>query len=188
MKYKAISVEEVYPVDVPFLKKQLRKTDSDQDGYLLSLIAAATKDRQDFTGRQFVRAEMLAYCKRTRASSFEIERGPVKEVTEVKLINEDNTTTTLLDADFIVIYEELSAYVMIEATTKLQNVSRTRPDAIQITYTAGWTGDEDSRFPEDVVNSVAMKAARMYTNPDDAVDEKYSIADNLIRSYRCPIV
>ena len=188
MKYKAISTEETLPVDLPFLKKQLRITGDDQDIYLRSLIGAATRNRQDFTGRQFVRATLMAYTAYTGRMSYEIERGPVKAITKIEIVQEDNTVLTLAPSDYIVILEELSAFVIIDAYEKLVNVSLTRPDAIQITYTAGWTGEEDSRFPEDVINSVAMMASRMFTNPDDAVDEKCSVSDNLLRAYRCPIV
>ena len=103
-------------------------------------------------------------------------------------MQEDNTVITLSSSDYIVILEDLSAFVIIDAYEKLVNVSHTRPDAIRFTYTAGWTGEEDSRFPEDVINSIAMMASRMYTNPDDSVDEKYSVSDNLLKGYRCPIV
>lgn len=188
MRYKTISVEEIFPVDVPFLKKVIRKTGTDMDGYLQSLIAAATKKAQDFTGRQIVRAEIMAYSKYSCGVGFEIERGPVKEITRVEIVNADNSVTTLVEADYTVIPEELSAFVIIESSDKLTTASRTRPDAIQITYIAGWTGEEDSLFPEDIVNAVAMSAARMYTNPDDSIDERNSISDNLLRSYRCPIV
>lgn len=188
MRYKTISIEETLPVDLNFLKKQLRITSSDQDNYLLSLIGAATQKAQDFTGRQFVRATLMAYTSYTGRMSYSIERGPVKEITKIEIVQEDNSVRALASSDYIAILEDYSAFVIIDAYDKLVNVSLTRPDAIQITYTAGLTGEEDSRFPEAVINAIAMSASRMYTNPDDSVDEKCSVSDNLLKYYRCPIV
>ncbi len=188
MNYKTLTPSAVFPVTLAFLKKQLRITDSIMDDYLTSLISAASKSANDFTGRQFNRATMMAYSFYKGEYQYEVERGPVVEVTKVEFVGDDGVVISLIAGDFTVVLEELSAFVFITAVEKLTGVSRSRPDAVRITYTAGYDGAAGSLFPEDIINAVAMRAARMYTNPDDAVDEKYSISDNLLRGYRCPIV
>lgn len=188
MNYKTVTASTVVPVTVDFLKKQLRITGTDMDDYLLSLLKAATQSANDFTGRQLNRATLMAYCQYKGVYLYEVERGPVITIDKVEFINESSEVITLVAGDYTLVKEELSAMIFITATEKLVSISRTRPDAVQITYTAGYTGGTGSLFPESVINAIAMKAARMFTNPDDAVDEKYSISENLLRSYRCPII
>lgn len=188
MKYKTVTPSTVFPIDTAFLKLQLRMTNSDMDTYLTSLIAAATQKANDFTGRQLNRATLMAYSFYKGELSYELERGPVDAVSKIEFIKEDGSSILLQSTDYTTIKEDLAAFIFITSPDLLTLVSRTRPDAVQITYTAGWTGATGSLFPEDIKNAVAMAAARMYTNPDDGVDEKASISDNLLRAYRCPII
>lgn len=188
MKYKTVSQLEILPVDVSFLRKQLRMTGTDMDNYLLSLIYTATSSANSYTGRQLNRATVLAYSFFKGESQFELERGPVIEVKKVEFVKEDGTVITLLSSDFTVVYEDLSAFIFVTSLDKLSGISRTLLNAVQITYDAGFDGSDESPFPEEVVNAIALRAARMFTIPDDGVDEKNSISDNLLRGYRCPIV
>jgi len=212
MKYKIVTPSEVYPVEVEFLKSQLRITHDQHDSYLTSLIAAATDWAIGYTGRQINFATLQAYCEyhdnsqsknhyyglpgscyygmNARRSYF-IERGPVSGITKIEYLNLSGELIELTSDDYQVENEEYSATIYINANYVFNNIDACRPDAIRITYTAGYGGTVEEKitpFPELVRNAVAMKAARMYTTPDDGVDEKTSVAENLLKSMRCPIV
>ena len=188
MKFKILETIQKYACPIETLKDNLRKTDDIQDDYLYSLISAATKKAEAFTGRQIVRAKILGYCKFAGKIQYEIPKGAFIVVEKIEFILSDDTTLTLESGDYTEFIEELSAFVFIKAIDKISDVSRIHPAAVQITFSAGWDGSEEMRFPEDVVNAIAMNASRMYLNPDDSVDERNTTADNLLRSYQCPIL
>lgn len=188
MKTRTITPPDYYPVDLPFLRTQLRQPPVDQDAYLRSLIAAATQKANDYTGRQFNRATLMAYDFYKGSSVYELQRGPVATIVSVIFIAVDGGSISLNSTDYYLIPEEYSAIVVIKAKEKLINIDQTRSDAVRITYTAGYLGEEGSFFPDDVVNAIALSAARMFNNPDDQIDEKTSISDNLLKKYRCPII
>ena len=188
MKFKTLETIEKYACDIDLLKSNLRKTDDSQDNYLYSLIKTATKKAENYIGKQIVRSKILGFCPYVGKIQYEINRGANIVIEKVELVLIDGTTLTLDSAYYESFVEELDAYLFIKSPDKLANVSRTHPAAIQITFSAGWDGTELMPFPEDIVNASAMKATRMYMNPDDGVDEKTTASENLLKPYRCPIL
>ena len=197
MKYKVVIQSSVYPCDVEFLKAQLRLTHNQHDSYLSSLIAAATDWANGFTGRNINSATLMAYCgyryliipEYTNSKLLFIERGPNVLVTKIEYLNNSGSLIELVAVtDYEVFSDDYSAKIWLKESFFFDDINTTRDDAIRITFTSGWDGSDTGMFPEVVKNAVAMKAARMYTNPDDGVDEKVSVSENLLKSMRCPIV
>ncbi len=188
MKYKTLVQPEVFACELSFLKDQLRKTDSQQDAYLKSLIVASMHMANDYTGRQLNRATLQAYGQFKGLRIYEIHRGPVVSVTKVEIVTTENVITELLSSDYYIIQEDYSIYLIIKDTVYLGAVDYNRPDAVRITYIAGYNWGEETRFPEDITNAVALYASRMYLNPDNSIDERNTTSDNLLKKYRCPII
>lgn len=187
MRYKYVVKPTVYACSLTFLKDQLRITDTQHDSYLQSLIIASMAMANDFTGRQLNRATMLAYTN-FNGAIYEINRGPVISITKIEIVKENNDVVELPSQDYYLINEELSGIIVIANTATLDLADSTRPDGIRITYVAGYGEEAPMQFPEEIKNAVALYASRMYLNPDNAIDERNTTSDNLLKQYRCPIV
>jgi len=209
MKYRVITPSSVFPCDLTFLKDQLRITHTAHDVYLTSLIAAATKWATGHTGRQINYATLQGYQNGRRGylaqvfqpgfarlkdyfdqRSFIIERGPIISITKIQYLNLSGELIEITTANYDLQRDEYSGTIYLKSTFNFIDIDYHRDDAIQITYTAGYGGDfEDAiPFPEIVRNAIALKAAQLYTRPEDGVDEKTSISENLLRDMKCPIV
>ena len=182
MYYRIITPSVVLPCDIAFLKSQLRVTHTAQDAYLLSLIGAAMSAANDYTGRQLNAATLMALSPYT-TDHLVIEAGPVNAVTLVQYVNLTGSLVTVVNTNYTLVPRDLSANVISKDSFVFDNIDTTREDAIQITYSAGY-----STFPEEIKNAVALKAARMFANPDDQVDKMDTISENLLKKYRCPII
>ena len=213
MKYRTLTPSAVYPCDIDFFKSQLRITHNSHDLYLQSLIIAATEWAIGYTGRQINYAQILAYCGYyvNRSYSdlmpvmdsysfspgasfvhrfFTIDRGPVISITNVSYYNTSGALVEILSSDYFVTKEEYSTKVYLKDTFNFVDIDTKRNDCIQITYNGGWGGTATGHidFPEVIRNAVALRAAQLYTNPADSVDEKISVSENLLKTFRCPIV
>ena len=200
MNYKVITPSTVYPFDLTFLKEQCRITHTAHDNYLVSLISAAIDWAISFTGRQINFATLQAFCplqlpvtKNNYLSvptEFTIDRGPVVAITKIEYLNLSGTLVEITSANYSVFKSDLSATITLSSSFSFADPDLSRADAFRATYTAGYGGSEVGSipFPEVVKNAIAMKAARMYTTPDDGVDEKTSVSENLLKSCRCPII
>lgn len=119
-----------------------------------------------------------------------IASGPIIAVTKIEYLDTSGALITIPSDKYDLSRDEYSAAIFLKSDFEYINIDTRRPDAIQITFTAGYGGTATGAivFPEIVKNAVALKAARMYTNPEDGVDEKVSVSENLLKSMRCPIV
>ncbi len=213
MKYRTLTPSELYPCDIDFLKSQLRITHTAHDLYLQSLIIAATDWACGFTGRQINYAILQAYCGYyvnrsfsdlmviqdayvfTPGSSFHhryfsIDKGPVISIIKVEYYNTSGVLIEITLSDYFILKEEYSTIVYLNDAFTFVDIDTRRKDCIVITYAAGWGGTATGHvdFPEVIKNAVALRAAQLYTNPADGVDEKTSVSENLLKSFRCPIV
>ena len=189
MKYKILIPSIVFACDLQFLKDQLRITHEAHDLYLESLIAAATDWAVGYTGRQINSATLQAYAQYSLCKmSYDIDRGPITEITKIEYLNSLGVLVPIPVGQYELSANQYSGTVFLKAGFEFVNVDMVRPDAIRITYTAGYGDVAENPFPEFVRNAVALKAARFYTNPEDGVDEKVTVSENLLNSMRCPIV
>lgn len=188
MKYRIITPATAYPCDLDFLKDQLRITHNAHDSILNSYIIAATETAILETGRQLNYAALQGISKYAGERYFIIERGPVKAVSKVEYLNLSGNLVEIISAQYDLQMDEYGASIFLTDDFVLTNPNLSRPDAIRISFTAGWGKDLTDPFPELIRNAVAMKASRFYTNPDDGVDGKVTVSQNLLRSIACPIV
>jgi len=189
MKYKILIASTVYACDLQFLKAQLRITHDAHDVSLESLIKAATDWAVGYTGRQINSATLQAYCKYTPSQVFfDIDRGPIIAITKIEYLNTSGALVLIPDEQYELSVNEYSGTIYLKSDFQFVNIDMVRPDAIRVTYTAGYGDILANPFPEFVRNAVALKAARFYTNPEDGVDEKVTVSENLLNSMRCPIV
>ena len=183
MYYRVITPAVLMPIDATFVKAKLRMTHTALDSDITSLIAAAMSQANDFTGRQLNAATLMACSPILTDGIYQIEKGPVNSIAKVEYVKNDGTKVEILDEQYYVIIRELDSYVVINTDFIFVDPNLSRSDAIQITYSAVFT-----TFPDEIKNAVALMVGRMLMNPEDGVDEKVSISDNLLRKFRCAIV
>lgn len=200
MNYKVIDPSTVYPFDLTFLKDQCRITHTAHDNYLVSLIGAAIDWAISYTGRQINFATLQAFCPLqlpvtsnnylSIPTEFTIDRGPFGIVCKIDYLDTSGNRIEITSRYYELVKNDLSAVIILSPDFVFVNPNLSRFDCFRVTYTAGYGGTEEGAipFPEVVKNAIAMKAARMYTTPDDGVDEKTSVSENLLKSYRCPII
>ena len=207
MKYRVVIPPSTLPFSVDYLKSQLRITFTAQDSYLESLIGAATDWACGYTGRQINYALILAYCgyqdlykylhnfnicynNRENTIYFDLERGPVISINNISYLNSLGIETTLSEDDYTLVLEEYSAKINLSSTFQFQDIDLNRSDAFRIVYFGGFGGSDPNAIalPEIIKNAIALKAAQFYTNPSDGVDEKTSVSENLLKTFRCPVV
>lgn len=199
METRIIEPSVVFPCDLPFLKDQLRITHTAHDAYLTSLIAAATEQAYQCTGRQpnyatILQSEPGELLKNGYNMGpkriFTIQRGPVIAVTKIEYLDASAAVILIDSSNYSVEKGEYDAMIYLEDSFNFTDLNTDRPDAIRITFTAGFGGTAAGNrpFPEMLRNAVSMIAARLYTNPTDGIDEKASVSDNLLKFLKCPIV
>jgi len=190
MKYKILIPSVVFACELQFLKDQLRVTHDAHDLYLESLIAAATDSATKDTGRQINFATLQAssgWGAKNCNRAFIIERGPIGDIIKIEYLNTGSLLVEIPVEKYELTKDEYQGTIFLKSDYQFVDIDTTRPDAIRITYTAGW-GEATNPFPELIRNAVALRAARFYTSPDDGVDEKVTVSQNLLRSISCPIV
>jgi len=149
---KAIALEE--------LKEQARIDGTDEDALLSDLIDSSTEFCQEFTRRQFLTATYrLDLPKFTNV--IRLPRAPLQSATSVNYIDENGALQTL-GTD---IYDEDKASepgAIRKAFNKFWPVTRRVFNAVQITFVAGWSKQED--IPAPIRQAVKMLAASHYEN------------------------
>lgn len=152
----------VEPLDREELKaSHLRVSESDDDGYIDTLIAAARLATEKQTARSFI-TQSWKYTTRgfPCSRSFMLEKGPVQSIASVKYYDADNAQQTLssslytLDASlipnrFILDYGESWPLVY------------PRSDAVAVEYVAGY-GSAAASIPEDLLHAMRFLVAHWY--------------------------
>lgn len=183
MYYRVITPSVIMPIDATFVKTKLRMTHAALDTDITSLIAAATSQANDFTGRQLNAAILMACSPILKDGIYHLEKGPVNDVSKIEYVKIDDTSAEIPSTEYKIIPRDLDMFVIIDTGYAFSDADTLRPDTIRITYAAGCT-----IFADDIKNAVALMVGRMLMNPEDGVDEKVSISENLLRRYKCPIV
>jgi uncharacterized phiE125 gp8 family phage protein len=188
LKSKIKTAATALPVTVEELRQQLRLgADTSQDTLLTRCIKSATNWAQNQTGRIFMPTTLVGYLPQLTGESIEIINGPISAISSIMIYEEETTETpTELDAEFY----ELDNVWLTAQLNFLDDFEApdcaNRFDAVQIEYTAGFS-DADA-VPEDIKDAIIMKAARLFTHPDDGVNERYTISESLLNPYKVPSV
>lgn len=154
------------------VKLQLGISHDAFDARLTDTLLAAYAWAESFTGRALLPQTVVA----TFASwgDVELTRTPLQSITTVKYYVDD-TLETMESSDYrLLAGSELSGDFYFKATPSHDTV----PDAIQITYAAGW--EESSKIPADVKSAILMRAADLWNSRTNRPDAKLSLAERLL--------
>jgi uncharacterized phiE125 gp8 family phage protein len=98
-----ITAPAIEPLELDELKEHLRKTDNDEDAYLLGLIRKATRYWEGKLSRRLIQQTMDVYYDFTpMGARLELPVAPVSSVTYVKSYSIDDTLVTMDAATYAV--------------------------------------------------------------------------------------
>lgn len=127
------------PVTLGEAKAWLRGLPKNEDALATMLVGAATELCEDHVGRQFVTATWRATFTRFPWWGWRIPKPPLQAVTSIKYYDGENSLQTL-DPETYLVDTSRDPGVVSLATGYYWPMTYLRPDAVQVTFTAGYGG------------------------------------------------
>ena len=136
MKYAVTTAPSTEPISLAEAKLHLRTItgDTTEDTAILTpLISAAREYCENITGRAIAKQTVKAYPEKFE-SVMDLPRAPIRSITAIKYVDENNTTTTMDAADYALDgeYGRLAILTIPSFTPRALN-------PIEIEYEAGYT-------------------------------------------------
>lgn len=192
MKLKLNTAPTETAVSLDEAKTHLRVDHSDDDGYILSLIRAATSAVENEANRQIITAtwDQSIDAFPNRGEPIVLYRPPVQGVTEITYTDDDGATQTV-STDTYKLTDPDNAYATISLKDNQDWPTDEihERDAVKVTFKAGY-GDSSADVPEAIRVAVMMLVATLYECRSDALDAKLSAnpaAMRVLQSEMIPI-
>lgn len=162
----AVTTPPTEPVSTATAKAHLRVTGSAEDTLVATLVTAARRSAERFTGRALAPTTFTAtYDRREFALSgvvVDLPRGPVSAVNTVTAYDEEGDATVVDAGAYTLAGDRLTAS---EATDAADWPDDYRAhDALAVEYVAGY-----AELPEDIEAAVLLTVADLYENRSTAV-------------------
>ena len=106
--------------------------------------------------------------------------GPVNSVTSIAYYDSDNTLQTWASSEYTFTASSGGANISLNPDYYWPTDLANRPDAVVVTYSAGY-GSGPSSLPPNVTAGVLSRIARAYTNREDSREEGMSMSDVLLQ-------
>jgi len=177
MKYTIVTPASTLPVSVVNVKTHLRiDSYTDHDSLIESYIKATTKTLEQ-------RANI---CVSEQTWKLILEPGevleniyfyksPVKSITSIKYYDSDNSQQTISIDDYTTILSLRPAQIIFDSVPSVYD----RSDAMEITFVGGFTA-----IPDDITLAIKQRVFNVYNYPGDAVEQKLTLLEKIIRDYR----
>lgn len=172
----------VEPVSVAEVQVHLR-VDSDTDEDLVAALAIAAREWCEMaTGRQFCTATL-----RTKLSGFPAEgsiplpRAPVTAVSSVGYIDSAGDSQTLAGSGYVVATDLAPAEIALAPGSSWPTTAA-RPDAVTVTYTAGYGGP--AQVPQPLRAAILLKCQALYDRDPKEAEMLDAAAMSLLGPYR----
>lgn len=137
MSVVVTTAADAMPFTTAEAREHLRVDDTYEDGYLESLIAAATNHVEKYCGRSFT-AQGLTLCLDAFTDEIHLPRGPISAITGITYYDANNALQTLppsiYDADLI-----SDPAVVALAFNQVWPSTYSRRNAVRIAYTTAAT-------------------------------------------------
>lgn len=189
MTLTLVTAPAALPISLEDVKLHARVDSNDEDERIKSFIEAAV-ERLDGRDGQLGICLITQQWKLTLdafANAIALPLPPCQSVESITYVDDDGATQTLGEGTYQVtgLRSIDGAKVHLAYGASWPSV-RAIPEAIAITFTAGFGDDEDA-IPEAIRTDIAMCAARLYENregmPDPDASASYD-SDELTRNYK----
>ena len=179
--YRIVEDARTLPVSVADAKTHLRITHSSHDDLIEDLIWGAVKQFEKRGNVCLSRQRWRAFCDKGY-DEIELWKFPITSIDLIQYYDSDNAIQTLATADYFSDVDTGSnGYIARPVVVEVETVPATydRDDAFIITFTAGFT-----LIDYDVKQALLSWAYRKYEDPNDAVTERISFFDHVVRDSR----
>lgn len=185
LKAKIKTVPASLPVSIDDLRGQLRLgNDTTYDTELTRYIKSSVNWAQKSTGRHFMPTTLVGYLDQLTGEPFQITNGPVTAISSIKYYVEGTANQQTLDAEYYSL-ENIGLTATVHFSDEFEAPDwQARWDSVEVEFVSGWSSAE--AVPEEIKDAIIMKAARLYTHPDDGVNERNTISESLLDAYKVP--
>ena len=163
----------VEPVSVADAKEWARIEVTEDDDVVAALVASAREWTETYTNRRFI-TQTVVHRLDGFPPCIEIRQTPVQSITSIQYVDTDGATQTL---DASLYSADLYSRVcrILPAWGQSWPSTRAVPNAVTVTYVAGY-GDDESDVPERIRTAIKMIVASTYENrQDEVVGRGYSV-------------
>ena len=185
IKVEAIQPPAQEPVTPTELGQQLNLTQdeiTDEQGLLNTYIQAARQHVESLTDQRLITQKFINYFNFFE-SVFKIYYPPIQNIEEVRYINDDRRQT-IVPADTYVLSNEIKPAELTLADGKTYpSDTLGERNVIEVEVVSGF-GDNPEDVPAPLRHAIILKAAQFFEQRTPGIEEKNSIADNLIAPYR----
>lgn len=162
------------PVSLSDAKIHLEYTGTAKNAYITSLIKSARKICEGYAGLSFVTQTRQIKMDIFPTSFIIVPYGPVQSIDSFEYLNDDGSTTVLTEGvDFEVDYHSSMCRIFpIDSEGEIDSWPtdvRSRPQAITITYVAGYDEAVNEPLPELIKQAILLQVASMFENRQDEV-------------------
>lgn len=159
----------VTPVSLAEAKAHLRVTHSDEDAVITGLIEAATShfDGHGELGRAMI-TQTWAQWVNQAPGWVRLRMGPFLSLVSVEYYDTDNALQTATLSDFE-IWRDGDFVTLKPKKDFTWPEAYTRPDAIKITYTAGF-GGAGSDVPQSIRHAILLTVGHLFENREASTD------------------
>lgn len=175
------------PLSVAEAKTHLRLEESEDTAYVESLIKVARQHLEELANRAFITQTLkLSLCGWPSSRIIRLPRAPAQSVVDVKYIDGAGMLQTISPSDYVLNAAAEPAEIWPNAGKSWPSIA-THPQAVQITYTAGY-GSAAADVPETVRHTMRFLVAHWYENREimsagSAIPLPMTI-DNLVSLFR----
>lgn len=182
------TISEELPVAIEDARAQLRMDDlRHDDEYLMLLIRAQC----DIIERSY-QCSLLNKTVTENHRQFPLSSitpmviaglWPIGSITSVQYYDSAGTLQTWASSEYTTNISSGCVTIMPKSNYTYPSDLAVRPDAVQITYVAGY-GTSSASIPDSVRLGLLSRIGRAYTNREDSPEQVFSMSDVLLQSLR----
>lgn len=155
----------VEPLSIDEAVRQLQLAVGDDNAYIQSLISVARDVAENATGRALMSSTWLAAtCSFPSSGLLSLAVTPVSAVSSIKYYSDGETSLTTLDPSNYIVTTAVSPAVIIFDEDFIAPSLASRPDAVQITFTAG--AATANLIPPSLKHALRILVRHYYDHPE----------------------
>ncbi len=160
------------PLTLDDAVRHLQLAVSDDNAYITALIATARDVTESITGRALITSTWLAVCQDWPEECIELIVAPVTAVASVKYYAYGETSLTTVDsADYTVSTAVAPAVITFGEDFDFPELAN-RPDAVQITFTAGHA--TATAVPPSLKHALRVMIRHYYDHPETVASGSFN--------------
>jgi uncharacterized phiE125 gp8 family phage protein len=153
------------PLTLDDAVRHLQLAVTDDTGYVTSLIQVARDVAENATGQALITSTWRGVCETwPRSGRISLAVAPVTAVTSVKYYAEGETALTTVSAANYTVSTTVSPAVITFNDTFTSPALANRPDAVQVTFTAGYASA--AAVPPSIKHALRILVRHYYDHPE----------------------